>query len=53
LYTYGYDALNRLTGANFKEWTGSTWNDASSFDVSGLSYDLNGNIETFIILPKI
>ena len=39
-YTYGYDKLNRLTAANHYV------NDASTnrFGVSGLDYDLNGNI---------
>ncbi len=36
-YTYSYDALNRLTDA-----TGVT---TSNYDVSGITYDKNGNIE--------
>ena len=37
-YTYAYDALNRITGA-----TGAT---TSNYNVSGISYDKNGNIKT-------
>ena len=37
-YTYTYDALNRITGAK-----GVT---TSNYDVSGISYDKNGNIVT-------
>ena len=37
-YSYAYDALNRITGA-----TGAT---TSNYNVSGISYDKNGNIKT-------
>jgi RHS repeat-associated protein len=44
-YTYRYDPLNRLTGADFKEKK-TTWNVAADngFSESGYTYDLNGNI---------
>ncbi len=52
-YDFTYDALNRLTGAAFKQngyntsdWSTSAVNTAIDFSVSGLSYDLNGNIKT-------
>jgi RHS repeat-associated protein len=37
-YTYSYDALNRITGA-----TGAI---TPNYDVSGITYDKNGNIQT-------
>ena len=52
-YDFTYDALNRLTGAAFKQngyntsdWSTSAVNTAIDFSVSGLSYDLNGNIKS-------
>ncbi|QMU66530.1 MAG: hypothetical protein GKR88_21055 [Flavobacteriaceae bacterium] len=36
MYSYSYDALNRITGA-----TGST---SSNYDLKGVNYDKNGNI---------
>ncbi len=39
-YGYGYDALNRITGAS----GGPTTN----YDVSNISYDPNGNIKTLV-----
>ncbi|MFT3705078.1 MAG: DUF6443 domain-containing protein [Agriterribacter sp.] len=51
-YDFTYDALNRLTGAAFKQngyntgdWSTSSANTAFDFTVSGLAYDLNGNIK--------
>jgi RHS repeat-associated protein len=45
-YDFTYDAVNRLTAANFTQYTGSTFNNTSglNFGVSNLSYDANGNI---------
>ncbi|HEV8286375.1 MAG TPA: DUF6443 domain-containing protein [Chitinophagaceae bacterium] len=45
-YDFTYDAANRLTDANFKQYTnGSFNNDAGiNFSVNNLSYDMNGNI---------
>ncbi|WP_321308614.1 DUF6443 domain-containing protein [Marinifilum fragile] len=45
-YGYTYDALNRILGADFRENTGSWQNPASTFDVFGITYDLNGNIKS-------
>jgi len=46
-YTYNYDLMNRITGATFKEKSGS-WGLATSsgFSESGYTYDLNGNIKS-------
>ncbi len=43
-YTYDYDALNRLTAANYAQGT-SALNRNTAFDVSIGGYDLNGNID--------
>ncbi|CAM1344617.1 DUF6443 domain-containing protein [Tenacibaculum amylolyticum] len=39
-YTYAYDALNRITAA-----TGAT---TTNYNISGITYDKNGNIENLI-----
>lgn len=44
-YAYSYDAMNRLTGADYNERE-SAWADKTTFDVNTLTYDLNGNIES-------
>lgn len=48
-YTYGYDALNRITGAAFKE-KNATWASPlnSAYSVNGFNYDKNGNITSLI-----
>jgi len=47
-YTYGYDAVARLTSANYAErttaGTGTFSNNIGGFDESGIKYDVNGNI---------
>ena len=47
-YGYTYDALNRVKTADYEEKS-SSWTNNTKFDVtgndSGISYDLNGNIE--------
>jgi RHS repeat-associated protein len=45
-YDFTYDAVNRLTGADFNQYTGSTFNKTAGvdFSVSNLSFDANGNI---------
>ena len=45
-YDFTYDNVNRLTGADFNQFTGSIFDKSASIDfsVSNLSYDLNGNI---------
>lgn len=45
-YDFTYDAVSRLTGAAFKQFTDNTFNVTAGIDfsVSNLSYDANGNI---------
>lgn len=48
-YDFTYDAINRLTGANFTQYSSNNVfelnaNDNIDFTVSNLSYDANGNI---------
>ena len=46
-YIFSYDNLSRLTGANYNTFDGTdTWTASNAFDLSGVSYDLNGNIES-------
>lgn len=44
-YGYSYDDAGRMTGADYNEYTTSSWNHtAHDYTVSNLSYDANGNI---------
>ncbi|WP_298760646.1 DUF6443 domain-containing protein [uncultured Psychroserpens sp.] len=43
-YTFEYDALNRLLDANFEKSSGV--NQTVLYDLSGVTYDKNGNIQT-------
>ena len=44
-YSYRYDDINQLAEANFARHGGTAWDaDVDQFSVSGLQYDLNGNI---------
>lgn len=47
-YDFTYDAANRLTGADFNQYTSSSFNKTANvdFSVSNLTYDANGNIAT-------
>jgi RHS repeat-associated protein len=47
-YDFSYDAANRLTGADFNQYTANTFNKTAGLDfsVSNLTYDANGNIKT-------
>lgn len=47
-YDFTYDAANRLTGADFNQYTSGTFNKTANIDfsVSNLSFDANGNILT-------
>lgn len=47
-YGYSYDAINRLTKADFTQYTSSNWNTSAGIDftVKDLTYDANGNILT-------
>jgi hypothetical protein len=44
--SFTYDAVNRLTKADFTQYTGGGWNNSAGMDFStrNLAYDLNGNI---------
>jgi RHS repeat-associated protein len=45
-YDFSYDAVNRLTGTDFNQFTSGSFSKSAGIDftVSGLSYDANGNI---------
>jgi RHS repeat-associated protein len=45
-YDFTYDAVNRLTGADFNQLTNTSFNKTAGLDfsVTGLNYDDNGNI---------
>jgi RHS repeat-associated protein len=44
-YDFTYDAMNRLTSADFNQLTNNTFSKSGiDFSVSGLNYDANGNI---------
>ncbi|MDE1191737.1 MAG: RHS repeat-associated core domain-containing protein [Arachidicoccus sp.] len=47
-YDFTYDAVNNLTGADFNQYTGSSFNKSAdyNFSVSNLTYDANGNLLT-------
>jgi RHS repeat-associated protein len=44
-YEFKYDNLNRLTDANYME-KNTVWTPMNSFNEKGITYDLNGNIQT-------
>jgi RHS repeat-associated protein len=45
-YDFGYDAANRLTGADFNQYTNNSFSKSAGMDfsVGNLSFDANGNI---------
>jgi RHS repeat-associated protein len=43
-YAFSYDALNRLSGSDYKKVTGGVWTESSAFEEKALMYDVNGNI---------
>jgi RHS repeat-associated protein len=45
-YDFTYDAINRLTGADFNQLTANSFSKSAGIDfsVTALSYDVNGNI---------
>jgi len=47
-YDFSYDATHRLTGADFNQYTSSSFNKTAGIDfsVSGITYDYNGNFKT-------
>ncbi|MEM7107051.1 MAG: DUF6443 domain-containing protein [Bacteroidota bacterium] len=44
-YVYTYDPMNRIKTADHRQYT-SAWTANNHFQLSGLTYDLNGNIES-------
>ena len=44
--TTSYDALNRLTAADFSSWSGTAWTVTPAHDLTGITYDLAGNLVT-------
>ncbi len=40
------DDLNRLTGGDFTQWSGGTWNVTTNHDLGPITYDKAGNILT-------
>jgi RHS repeat-associated protein len=42
----GYDALNRLVRADYWSWNGTSWVATDAFDLTGITYDLSGNLQT-------
>lgn len=49
-YDFAYDPANRLTNADFNQFTGGAFNKTAGLDFSatGLTYDANGNILTML-----
>ncbi|WP_317191402.1 DUF6443 domain-containing protein [Hymenobacter guriensis] len=48
-YAYSYDQTNRLTEGIYRTYEGTGWNNINmDFSVSGITYDLNGNLKTMI-----
>lgn len=47
-YDFTYDAVNRLTAADFNQYNGSVFNKSANvdFSLSNLAYDANGNIQS-------
>ncbi|MDB5199282.1 MAG: cell well associated RhsD protein [Chitinophagaceae bacterium] len=47
-YDFTYDAVNRLTGADFNQYTSGSFSKSAGvdFSVSNLTFDANGNIAT-------
>jgi RHS repeat-associated protein len=46
-YDFSYDAANRLTAADFNQYTSGNFNTSTglNFSMSGMQYDANGNIK--------
>jgi YD repeat-containing protein len=43
-FTHSYDNRNQLTQADYSKWNGSGWSASTEFDLSSVSYDMDGNI---------
>jgi RHS repeat-associated protein len=52
-YGHRYDALNRLTASDYTSLVGSTWTNTSNYDVNGIVYDNNGNVQTMTQYGKV
>lgn len=48
LYRFSYDYANRLTGATYRARVGTSWVDQSKYTEGSITYDLNGNIKTYL-----
>lgn len=44
-WTHTYDRANRLTSGDFGYSSGGTWQTVNSYDLMGLTYDNNGNVQ--------
>lgn len=44
-WVYNYDKANRLNSAKWGYWGASQWQPSGNYNISGLSYDANGNID--------
>ncbi len=52
-YGHRYDSLNRLTASDYTSLVGSTWTNTSNYDVNGIIYDNNGNVQTMTQYGKV
>jgi RHS repeat-associated protein len=52
-YGHRYDSLNRLTASDYTSLVGSTWTNTSNYDVNGIVYDNNGNVQTMTQYGKV
>jgi RHS repeat-associated protein len=48
LYRFSYDYTNRLTGAAYRARVGTSWVDQSKYSEGSITYDLNGNLKTYL-----
>ncbi|MDP4210569.1 MAG: RHS repeat-associated core domain-containing protein, partial [Bacteroidota bacterium] len=47
-YAFTYDALNRLNSSDYKTNNGSAWSESTAYEEKGITYDVNGNINTLV-----
>ena len=43
-YAFTYDAIQRLTSADYSGWSGSAWVTEPNYDLPWIGYDRNGNV---------
>ncbi|KIE18449.1 hypothetical protein DS62_10630, partial [Smithella sp. SC_K08D17] len=48
LYRFSYDYANRLTAAAYRARVGVSWIDQSKYTEGSITYDLNGNLKTYL-----